>query len=176
MPRNRAEPPRFEPWSTLAVNKYNEETVRLERLGEREGLRQLSAHSLKTDGLSNEDSEIWDLDQMHSQDDWAIHDYVRQGIDFHFWLFRVVELGRELQHHFARMRLWLMRQVQAAIRFLDNEAQNLNSFKKAAFIHRLLHRLRALNSLLNMKGVPVSPEERWFMGGMSLSASVFFAY
>ena len=155
-------------WKQLedGVKKYNEEIIRLERLGEREVPRQLSAQSLKRDGLSNE--EIWDLDRMHSQEDWAIHGYVRQGIDSHFRLLRANEESGQLELHFARMRLWLMRQVRVIILFLDNEAHNLNAFQKGFFVRLLLHRLRVLGSLLNMKGVPVSVGERWDMESMSL--------
>ena len=158
-------------WKQLedGVKKYNDEILRLQRLGEGEVLRQLSAQSLKADGLSN--AEIWDLDRMDSQDDWAIHDYVRQGIDSHFRLLRVDEEGRQLELHYARIRLWLMRQVKVIIQFLRDEAHNLNAFKKASFVHRLLHRLRVANSLLRMKGVPVSAREYCDMESMSLSQS-----
>lgn len=158
-------------WKQLedGVKKYNDEIIRLQRLGEGDVPRQLSAQLLKRDGLANE--EIWDLDRMHSQDDWAIHDYVRQGIDSHFRLLRVDEEARQLQLHYARMRLWLARQVNVLLLFLDNQANNLNGYKKTSFIRLLLHRLRAIGSLLRMKGVPVSLGERQDMEGMLVSES-----
>jgi hypothetical protein len=61
----------------------------LEGLGVRDIPRKLSSKSLQWDGLRNE--QLWDLDRMQSQADWAIHEYVREGIDSHFRLMRVEE-------------------------------------------------------------------------------------
>ena len=122
-------------WKQLedGVKKYNDEILRLQRLGEEKVLRLLSTQSLKADGLSN--AEIWDLDRIDSQDDCAIHDYVRQGIDSQFRMFRVDEEGMQLKLHYVRIRLWLMRQVKVIIQFLHAGAYNLNAFKKASFVH-----------------------------------------
>jgi hypothetical protein len=70
----------------------------LEGLGVRDIPRKLSSKSLKWDSLRNE--EIWDLDRMQSQADWAINEYVREAIDSHFRLTRVDEERVQLQLHY----------------------------------------------------------------------------
>jgi hypothetical protein len=96
-------------WKQLddTVKMYSDEATRLEGLGVRDIPQKLSSNSSKWDGLRNE--EIWDLDRMQSQADWAIHEYVREGIDLHFRLMRLGEERVQLQLYYGRMRLWLMR-------------------------------------------------------------------
>jgi len=138
------------------IKKYNDEATRLEGLGVRDIPRKLSSKSLKWDGLRNE--EIWDLDRMQSRADWAIHEYVREGIDSHFRLMRVEEERVQLQLHYGKMRLWLARHTNIILLYLDASPQDTLSRK--SFIRLLLHRLRGVASLISMKWVPVPPLER----------------
>ena len=109
--------------------------------------------SLRRDGMRNE--EIWDLDRMQSRADWAIHEYVREGIDSHFRLRRVEEERVQLQLHSGMMRLWLTRHTNIILLYLDASPQD--TLTRKAFIRLLLHRLRGVASLISMKGVPVPP-------------------
>ena len=156
-------------WKQLddTVKKYNDEATRLEGLGVRDIPRKLSSKSLKRDGLRNE--EIWDLDRMQSRADWALHEYVREGIDSHFRLMRVEEERVQLQLHYGRMRLWLTRHTNIILLYLDASPQD--TLTRKSFIRLLLHRLRGVASLISMKWVPVPPLER-----NDLESSYFRSY
>jgi hypothetical protein len=145
-------------WKQLddIVNKYNDKATRLEGLAVRDIPRKLSSKSLRQDGLGNQ--EIWDLDRMQSQADWAIHEYVREGIDSHFRMMRVEEEHVQLQLHYGRMRLWLTRHTNIILLYLDASPQD--TLTRKSFIHLLLHRLREVASLISMKLVPVPPLQR----------------
>jgi len=69
------------------INRLNSRWKPLERLEAkynlevgrpllRERLRPLSLQALKNDGIDNNDGEIWDIERLMSNADWAVHAFV----------------------------------------------------------------------------------------------------
>jgi hypothetical protein len=56
------------------VKKYNPE---IDKVGDA-NLRQLSAKDIRENGIEND--EIWDIPRLMSNSDWAVYQYVRDGI------------------------------------------------------------------------------------------------
>jgi hypothetical protein len=108
------------------------------------------------DGLSNE--EIWDMDRMQLRADWAISEYIREGIDSHFRLMRVEEERAQLLLHYGRIRSWLIFHPNLILLYLHASPQD--TLMRKSFILLLLHRLWGVASDMSMKCVPLQLLER----------------
>jgi hypothetical protein len=88
-----------------------------------------------------------------SRADWAVYDYVRAGIEAKSRLSRVKEEREQLKLHARRMTCWLLRQSTALLRrdFIIPER---------VWSSKLIHRLRVVQSLLEMEGAILCPEDR----------------
>jgi hypothetical protein len=135
-------------WKQLEtqVASYNQELGCLAHLGLE--LRPLSIYELKKLGLDA--VEIWDIDRALCHSDWAVYDYVREGIEAVFVLRRCEEEEPRLKLHCERVASWLKWRIDGMISALEQEPES------AMFIDRvwaqLLHHDRMIDSLLRMKG------------------------
>jgi hypothetical protein len=88
-----------------------------------------------------------------SRADWAVYDYVRAGIEAKCRLARVEEERVQLKLHACRMAHWLMRQTDV---LLKREF----SIPNRIFSAKVIHRYRVVQSLLEMQGNILSPDDR----------------
>jgi hypothetical protein len=88
-----------------------------------------------------------------SRADWAVYDYVRAGIEARCRLARVDEEREQLKLHARRMTRWLMRQTTVLLERGFIIPDRIWSTK-------LIHRFRAVRSLLEMKGGLLCAEDR----------------
>ena len=136
-------------WKQLdnLVNKYNKE---IRKIPQEIAVRPLATNLLKVQGLDS--VELWDIDRMESPADWARFDCVRQGIEAIFVLRRAEEESQSLPIHVRRMVHWLYWQVQTL-----NRVDVLQVIPVQAMSALLLHRLRMIYSLLNIREEELLP-------------------
>jgi len=67
-------------WAPLdrLVATYNQEVTKAQYA---DRLRPLDVNQLKEAGVDLADGEIWDIERLMSNSDWAVYDYIREGID-----------------------------------------------------------------------------------------------
>jgi len=121
-------------WKQLdnLVKKYNAE---IRKVGEG-NLRQLSAKDIRENGIEND--KIWDIERLMSNSDWAVYQYVRDGIWWYFVQQRVVEERRMLQLHAQRLIKWLKHQGNVLLNLLHREMRMDSHHLKELLLHRFL--------------------------------------
>ena len=67
-------------WALLdrLVATYNQEVTKAQYA---DRLQPLDVNRLKEAGVDLADGEIWDIERLMSNSDWAVYDYIREGID-----------------------------------------------------------------------------------------------
>jgi len=112
------------------INRLNRRWKPLERLVSRynlsiskpifEGrLSPLSPPALKDDGIADHDGEIWDIERMMCNSDWAVHRVVREGIEAQHRLERAKEEQITLLLHIRRVCRWAVRQAEVLLQILE---------------------------------------------------------
>jgi len=93
-------------WAPLdrLVSTYNQEVTKAQYA---DRLRALDVNRLKEAGVDLADGEIWDIERLMSNSDWAVYDYIREGIDMQSRLDRVKEEHARLLLHTKRLVRWL---------------------------------------------------------------------
>jgi hypothetical protein len=144
------------------VNRLNRRWKPLERLVSRykisiskpifEGrLSPLSLQALKDDGIANHESEIWDIERLMCNSDWAVHRFVREGIEAQHRLERAKEEQITLLLHIRRVCRWAIRQAEVLLQILEERpavASCAGSSRK--WLEQLLFsRLRTVLSMLD---------------------------
>jgi hypothetical protein len=138
---------RWKPLDRL-VNEYNIQVERYNQEADGDGpLRTLSAHGLRERGVDNADGEVWDVERLMSNADWAVHDFVREGIDASFRQQRAVEEQDKLLLHVQRMCRWFGQQAGILFRALQSD---LSTATKKLIRIKLLHRDKVALSFLRM--------------------------
>jgi hypothetical protein len=140
---------RWKPLDKL-VAAYNAEVERYNVHVDPDGdirLRLLSHRELREVGVDQADGEIWDVERLLCNADWAVHDFVRRGIEARFRLQRVAEQRKLLLLHVHRILRWLTEQTAVLFRALDSD--KTNSIKKLVQIE-LLHRDKVIRSFLKV--------------------------
>lgn len=148
-------------WKQLdnLVKKYNAE---IRKVGDA-NLRQLSAKDIRENGIEND--EIWDIERLMSNSDWAVYQYVRDGIRWYFVQQRVVEERRMLQLHAQRLMKWLKHQGNVLLNLLHREMRMDSHHLKEL----LLHRFRIMRSLFAIKHDSLFPlDQRRSLEGIPL--------
>ena len=147
---------RWHQLEALVVN-YNSELTRLagEQYPDLQKLRPLSPKALKEQGLDN--AEIWDIEMALCNSDWAVHDFVREGIEATFVLQRVVEEELLLKRQCRRLVRWLKSQITHLIRNLEAPPQF--SLPEGYIRVLLVSREKSVNSLLRIKDNNLLPAE-----------------
>jgi hypothetical protein len=104
-------------WKQLVnlVKKYNTEIRKVSDAN----LMQLSANNIKENGIEND--EIWDIERLMSNSDWAVYRYVRDGIRLYFVQQRVIEERRMLLLHAQRLIEQLKHQGNVLLNHLHHE-------------------------------------------------------
>jgi hypothetical protein len=128
-------------WSRLdrLVKTYNEELrYKGQQFEELQNLAFLDVARLKQDGIDYD--EIWALDRLMCNEDWAIYDYVRVGIDSLFVLDRVAEEQRRIRAQMNRMLDWIQRTISGLESYLESNTQALCN-------QLILHRVRIIANL-----------------------------
>jgi hypothetical protein len=100
---------RWKPVDNL-VTAYNAEVERYNQRVDPDGpvwLRPLSHRDLREVGIDNADGEIWDVERLLCDADWAVHRFVRRSIQTRFRLQRVVEERKFLLLHVDRIVRWV---------------------------------------------------------------------
>ena len=82
-------------------------------------LRQLSAKHIRVNGIEND--EIGDIGMLMSNSDWAVFQFVGDGILWYFVQQRVVEERRMQQLHAQRLIKWLNHQTDVLLNLLHCE-------------------------------------------------------
>jgi hypothetical protein len=138
---------RWKPLDNL-VAAYNAEVQRYNKHVDPDGavrLRPLSHRDLREVGIDDADGEIWDVERLLCNADWAVHDFVRRGIDARFRLLRVAEERKFLLLHVERILKWLSQ--DAGVLFRALRLPKTQSVKKLVQI-LLLHRAKVALSFL----------------------------
>jgi len=104
-------------WKQLdnMVKKYNAEIRKVREVNSRES----SAKDIGENGIEND--AIWDIERFMSNSDWAVIQYVRDGIWWYFVQQWVVEERRMLQLHAQRLIKWLNHQTDVLLNLLHCE-------------------------------------------------------
>jgi hypothetical protein len=128
-------------WKALEqlVKEYNKEVVTYNRTHPDRKLTSLDLTQLKLSGLDTK--EIWEIDLVMSRADWAVFDYVREGIEAVCRLDRITEERAQLQLHSARMVSWLSWQLDILLHSTPDHLTKI----------LILHRYRIILSLLSIK-------------------------
>jgi hypothetical protein len=129
------------------VKKYNTEIC---KVGDA-NLRQLSANDIQENGLEN--YEIWDIKRLLSNSDWAVYQYVMDGILWCFIQQLVVEERRMLQLHAQPLINWLKHQGNVLLNLLHCEMR-MNSYHRKEL---LLHSFQIMCSLFAIKHDSLNP-------------------
>jgi hypothetical protein len=99
----------------LEVDRYNEGLP----AAEGDQLRHLSSQELRESGISHSDGEIWDVERLLSNADWACHKSVRVAIDAYFRQQRATEEKKMLLIHVQGICRWLSYQVGVLFHSLE---------------------------------------------------------
>jgi hypothetical protein len=145
-------------WQQLdsLVTAYNAELARLPDEGP--NLRPLNGKAIRKDGLDH--TEIWDVDRLLSSSDWAVYNYVREGIKALFRLRRSVEERNRLHLHSKRTMNWLVHQTEMLLKDTRTPLP--------VFVELVLHRTKMIRSLLKMKGPLLDVGDRQTLLGRSV--------
>jgi len=108
---------RWKPLKWL-VTKYNLEIGKPSFQGR---LRPLSLQALKNDSVDNNDGEIWDIERLMSNSDWAVHTFVREGIEAKHRIKRAEEEQAALLLHIHRVCRWAVRQAEVLLQILTRQ-------------------------------------------------------
>ena len=108
---------RWKPLEQL-VTKYNLEIGKPSFQGR---LRPLSLQALKNDGVDNNDGEIWDIERLMSNSDWAVHTFVREGVEAKHHIKRAEEEQAALLLHIHRLCWWAVRQAEVLLQILTRQ-------------------------------------------------------
>jgi hypothetical protein len=140
-------------WKALEqlTKDYNKQVAKFNRTSPNRTLRLLDAAVLKSQGLDSD--EIWEIDLLMSRSDWAVYDFVRQGIEAVCRLERVVEERAQLRLHSRRMVSWLSRQLEILLPEVEVRHERLTRCM-------VLHRYKVIVSLLEMKRPIASDQDR----------------
>lgn len=141
-------------WTSLKklVADYNIELQTLKGSQYELDLRELDLKVLKEHGIDY--SEIWDLDRLMANSDWAVIDYVREGIEALTALDRADEEEFSLKINCERSFIWLKKQIEAIYSITYGYRQGiLLPIRLQALVELLILRESMLNSLLCMKGL-----------------------
>ena len=125
------------------VKDYNKEVRRFQIQNDQSRLRELSVADLKKDGLDC--NEIWDIDLLMSRLDWAVHDFVRAGIEAKFRLERVEEERVQLRLHCKRVVRWVDWQLQVLLEPRERLPNSLHTGR--LLTNMVLHRYKIISSL-----------------------------
>jgi hypothetical protein len=106
---------RWKPLERL-VAKYNVEVAKPVFEGR---LSPLSLRTLKDDGIDDNDGEIWDIERLMCSSDWAVHKFVREGIEAKHRIKRAQEEQAALLLHIHRVCRWAIRQTEVLLRILE---------------------------------------------------------
>jgi hypothetical protein len=101
----------------LEVDRYNEGFPGAEV----DELRHLSSQELRESRISHSDGEIWDVERLLSNADWACHKSVRVAIDAHFRQQRATEEKKTLLLQVHRICRWLSHQVGVLFHSLETD-------------------------------------------------------
>jgi hypothetical protein len=148
-------------WKQLdnLVKKYNAEIC---KVGDA-NLRQLSAKYIRENGIEND--EIWHIERLMPNYDWAVYQYVRDGIRWYFVQQQVVEERSMLQLHAQRMIKWLKHQGNVLLNHLHREMRMDSHHLKELLLYRfrimrslcaIMHdSLFLLNQRSSLEGIPL---------------------
>jgi len=144
------------------INRLNRRWKPLERLVSRynlsiskpifEGrLSPLSLQALKDDGIADHESEIWDIERLMCSSDWAVHRFVREGIEAQHRLERAEEERITLLLHIRRVCRWAVRQAGVLLPILEerSEVSSLVGSRREWLEQLLFSRLRTVLSMLD---------------------------
>jgi len=123
------------------VKKYN---AAIRKVGDT-NLRQLSANNIRENGIEN--NEIWYIESLMSNHDWAVYQYVRDGIQWYFIQQRGIEERRILQLHAQRLIKWLKHQGNVLLNHFHREMRTDSHH----FTELLLHSYQIKRSLFAIK-------------------------
>jgi len=96
-------------------------------------LRQLSAKHIRVNGIEND--EIGDIGMLMSNSDWAVFQFVGDGILWYFVQQRVVEERRMQQLHAQRLIKWLKHQVDVLLNLLHYKMRMDSHHLKQLLLH-----------------------------------------
>jgi len=107
-------------WTPLEwlVTKYNLEIGKPSFQGR---LHPLSLQALKNNSVDNNNGEIWDIERLMSNSDWAVHMFVREGIEAKHRIKRAEEEQAALLLHIHRVCQWAVRQAEALLQILTRQ-------------------------------------------------------
>jgi hypothetical protein len=111
---------RWKPLERL-VSEYNAEVAKPAFQGR---LSPLSLRALKEDGIGDHDGEIWDIERLMCSSDWAVHKFVRVGIEAQHRIERAKEEKATLLLHIHRVCRWAVRQADVLLRILEEWPAN----------------------------------------------------
>ena len=106
---------RWKPLERL-VSKYNIQVAKPVFQGR---LSPLSLRALKDDGIGDYDGEIWDVDRLMCSSDWAVHKFVREGIEAQHRIKRAEEEQGKLLLQIHRVCRWAVRQSEVLLQILE---------------------------------------------------------
>ena len=139
-------------WKMLEqLVKDYKEVAKFNRTSPNRTQRLLNTAVLRSQGLDSD--EIWEIDLLMSRSDWAVYDFVHQGIEAVCRLQRVAEERSQLRLHSMRMVGWLSRQLEILLREIQIRHERLTRCM-------VLHRYKAAVSLLTMKSPVASDQDR----------------
>jgi len=107
-------------WKLLErlVSKYNIQVAKPVFQGR---LSPLSLRALKDDGIGDYDGEIWDIDRLMCSSDWAVHKFVREGIEAQHRIKRAEEEQAKLLLQIHRVCRWAIRQSEVLLQILEEQ-------------------------------------------------------
>jgi hypothetical protein len=111
---------RWKPLERL-VSEYNAEVAEPVFQGR---LSPLSLRALKEDGIGDHDGEIWDVERLMCNSDWAVHKFVRVGIEAQHRIKRANEEKATLVLHIHRVCRWAVRQAEVLLQILEEWPAN----------------------------------------------------
>jgi len=108
---------RWKPLERL-VSKYN---IQVAKPVFQARLSPLSLRALKDDGIGDYDGEIWDIDRLMCSSDWAVHKFVREGIEAQHRIKCAEEEQAKLHLQIHRVCRWAGRQSEILLRILEGQ-------------------------------------------------------
>jgi hypothetical protein len=136
---------RWKPLEQL-VSKYNIHVAKPTFEGR---LSQLSLRALKDDGISDYDGEIWDVDRLMCSSDWAVHKFVREGIEAQHRVKRAEEERVKLLLQIQRVSRWAVRQSEVLLRMLEERQVYPAGYTRNCLELLLFSRFRTVQSMLD---------------------------
>jgi hypothetical protein len=136
---------RWKPLERL-VSKYNIQIAKPVFQGR---LSPLSLRVLKNDGIGNYDGEIWDIDRLICSSDWAVHKFVREGIEAQHRIKRAEEEQDKLLLQIHRVCRWVVRQAEILLRVLEDRHPTCVGYTRKCLELLLFSRFRTVQSMLD---------------------------